>query len=304
MASLNDSTAVPQNAIKVLTIVGWAKNTLGRPVSVQFTRQEPNPVEPVRAWRGEVLPNGPPPRPPSQLPAPGSNELTVSVNQVLADGRCGTTFSVDAMRMTNPTNPSSRLLYPKPPHLPELVIKYAPPDRAERLTNEAGIYNEMEVLQGVSIPRCYGLFTAELAADVVIPSLHLSRCKKTITVLLLERVGEPLPLGDKLPEEGDLWDVFRDLARLGIEQNDIRYSNILQAPYTADSLSGNVCPFHGTIHHYRLVDFGSARKTDLTLKRHYYNTLEHLGPVLEDIKQSIVREPTDVRNKAERPSAL
>jgi hypothetical protein len=91
---------------------------------------------------------------------------------------------------------------------------------------------------------------------------------------------------------------------MGIEQTDIRYSNILQAPNSSGSFPSTVCPFHGTVHNYRIIDFDSARKTDLTLKRHYFNTLEYLGPILENMKQGVIVEPWDIKAKPDRPSAL
>ncbi|KAJ2922125.1 hypothetical protein H1R20_g14969, partial [Candolleomyces eurysporus] len=289
-----------------LTIVGWATSTQGKPLSLRLTRQEPPAVVPVREWRGEVLPNGPPPRPQSSLPAPGTNELVVTVAEQLGSGRCGSVFAVDTLRLTDPNNPKIRLLYPQPPHLPELVIKVADAEHEESLKHEAAIYNEMEPLQGVSIPRAYGFFTADLDADTVVPSLSSDvATPRRLSIVVLERLGEMLPLGQKLPEEGDLWDVFRDLARLGIEQTDIRYSNILEAPASGYGLPGQVCPFHGCVHSYRIIDFDSARKTDLTLKRHYYNTLGYLGPILESMKNNIVLEPWDIKGSTGmRPSAL
>lgn len=194
------------NAITTLTLVGWATSTQGKPLSLRLTREEPPAVVPVREWRGEVLPNGPPARPQSSFPAPGTNELVVTVAEQLGAGRCGSVLAVDTLRLTDPNNPKTRLLYPQPPHLPELVIKVADAEHEDSLKHEAAIYNEMEPLQGVSIPRAYGFFTAELDPDTIVPSLSSDVSPTTATprrlsILLLERLGEMLPLGQKLPEE-------------------------------------------------------------------------------------------------------
>ncbi|TFK29451.1 hypothetical protein FA15DRAFT_752583 [Coprinopsis marcescibilis] len=264
--------ALALNAINELTIVGNGK-------PLQLSRQTLAVVEPTRIWRGQVLANGPPSRKPSQLPEPASNVLTLRLGDVLGSGQCAQVLAAEALRLTGP---HLRLLYPQSPHLPELVVKFAHPDRADALAHEAAMYEEMEILQGVSIPRCYGLFT-----------------DSTVSVLLLERMGGLLPLGDTLPEEGDLWDVFRDLARLGIEQTDsIRYANILQAPTGFPSA---VCPFHKTTHSYRIIDFDNARKTDHTLQRHYFNTASVLQPILDGIKSKVVLDPW---KQSDRPSAL
>ncbi|KAF5313524.1 hypothetical protein D9611_008523 [Ephemerocybe angulata] len=308
MGASNDSSKpIAANAINALTIVGWARSPKGQSINLRLTRQEPAPIVPVQAWRGEVLRNGPPPKPPSQLPSPNTHELTVTVAEHLGTGRCGTVFALDTMRLTNPHDRKVKLLYPQAPHLPELVVKVAGAEHAEALAHEAAMYNEMESLQGISIPRAYGLFTADLDKDTLIPSLsgEGSLAPRRISLLLLERLGETLPLGDAIPEEGDLWDVFRDLARLGIEQTDIRFSDILHAPTSPYTLPGEPCPFHGCVHAYRIIDFNNARKTDLTLKRHYYNTAGYLGPILESAKNNVVLEPWDVKGSAGmRPSAL
>lgn len=307
MGISNDTTkAIAQNAIHTLTIVGWAKSPRGAPVSLRLTRHEPAPVVPVQTWRGEVLPSGPPKRPQSQLPPPATNELTVAIAEEVGQGRCSTVLAVHALRLTDPNDRAVRLLHPNAPYLPDLVVKIAGASHEDALNHEAAMYREMEYLQGSSIPRAYGLFTVELSPDTVIPSYTTT--PKTLSVLLLERVGEPLPLGRAIPEEGELWDVFRDLARLGIERTDIRFSDILQAPVATSEygLPGKICPFHGTVHTYRIIDFDRARKTDLTLKRHYFNTAGYLGPILESAKNSVLLEPWDIKgnNNTTRPSAL
>lgn len=309
MSSAGRSKVVAGNAINTLSVAGWAKTTRGFPVVIEFTRQEVSPVEPSRAWRGEVLPNGPPARLPSKLPAPGAYALAVSLDKCLGDGRCGTTFAVETLQLSASKGSSQKIRNPQFPYFPDLALKVASGERVKGLQNEAAIYDEMESLQGISVPRCYGLFTAELGPNIAIPSDKTSPTSdhpRQISILLLERVGEALPLGNNLPEEGDLWDVFRDLARLGIEQTDIRYSDILQAPRSGTSFPGGICPFHKTVHHYRVIDFDSARKTDLTLKRHYFSTAALLGPILEGVKQNVVVEPRDIaaHRDADRPTAL
>jgi hypothetical protein len=82
--------------------------------------------------------------------------------------------------------------------LPELVIKIAAgADHEAALRHEAAMYDEMESLHGISIPRAYGLFSADIPAGTVVPGVTSGR----ISILLLERQGDLLPLGDKLPEE-------------------------------------------------------------------------------------------------------
>ena len=119
--------------------------------------------------------------------------------ELVGSGRCGTTFAVDPLRLTNPLDRKIRLLYPEPPYLPELVVKIAEPGHEENLKKEAAMYDELESLQGVSIPRAYGLFSVDLDPKVKIPSL--SPDTRRLSILLLERMGDSLPLGGQLHEE-------------------------------------------------------------------------------------------------------
>ena len=47
-------------------------------------------------------------------------------------------------------------------HLPSLVLKVGRFKHRAEITREAWFYDEMESLQGVVVPRCYGWFEAEL----------------------------------------------------------------------------------------------------------------------------------------------
>lgn len=54
-------------------------------------------------------------------------------------------------------------------------------------------------------------------------------------------------------------EIFNDVARLGIESLDIRWNNILSVK---DDSSGIICPNHGHVHRWRLIDFDLCRKSD------------------------------------------
>ena len=51
---------------------------------------------------------------------------------------------------------------PLPGHLPPLVLKAGCFKRRAEIAREAWFYDEMECLQGVVVPRCYGWFETEL----------------------------------------------------------------------------------------------------------------------------------------------
>jgi hypothetical protein len=93
---------------------------------------------------------GPPARPPSKLPPQGDLCLRLSIDaERVGYGRVGSVYPVSI-------HTSSQYC------LPPLVIKVAARRRSPNLAREAWFYEEMEHIQGVAIPRCYGLFTAEI----------------------------------------------------------------------------------------------------------------------------------------------
>ncbi|KAF8520642.1 hypothetical protein BU17DRAFT_46477 [Hysterangium stoloniferum] len=222
---------------------------------------------------GEARPDGVWVRPPSNFPAPSNGTLRVTVNDQLGQGRIGTVYSVD---IKSPRDG---------PHIPPLVIKVSNRYRSPKLAREAWFYEEMEHLQGVCIARCYGFFqedTPDSASNKVIdtfedwedrmkeelscytpdPAAHLTFVRKhhLISVLVLERLGEHIPIG--IPLEGiryDIHDLYDDLGRLGIEAVDVHWRNILEASVTSERL---VCPYHDRTHAWRLIDFDLAKKTD------------------------------------------
>ncbi|EPQ50822.1 hypothetical protein GLOTRDRAFT_133565 [Gloeophyllum trabeum ATCC 11539] len=103
-------------------------------------------------------------------------------------------------------------------------------DRCDELSKEAWFYEEMECLQGVVTPRYYGHFTTMLPARTDILSLKRRASSPfPMSIILLERVGDSLPLGQPIPQvlQDDLWDMMRDFAALGICHNDLRYDNLL-----------------------------------------------------------------------------
>ncbi|KAF8496906.1 hypothetical protein BU17DRAFT_65309 [Hysterangium stoloniferum] len=106
------------------------------------------------------------------------------------------------------------------------------------------------------------LVQEELSCYTPDPAAHLTFVRKhhLISVLVLERLGEHIPIG--IPLEGirqDIHDLYDDLGRLGIEAVDVHWRNILGASGTSERL---VCPYHDRTHAWRLIDFDLAKKTD------------------------------------------
>lgn len=50
----------------------------------------------------------------------------------------------------------------QPIRIPPLICKIAPHRRNKPIAREAWFYDEMQTLQGLIIPRCYGLFVAQV----------------------------------------------------------------------------------------------------------------------------------------------
>ncbi|KAF8516602.1 hypothetical protein JB92DRAFT_2235402 [Gautieria morchelliformis] len=84
--------------------------------------------------------------------------------------------------------------------------------------------------------------------------------KTFISVLVLERLGDVIPIGVPLEAlKPDVHEIYSDMSRFGIEHMDIRWRNILAAPAAQQS---TVCPDHGHMHRWRVVDFDLSRKSN------------------------------------------
>ncbi|KIJ50425.1 hypothetical protein M422DRAFT_777137 [Sphaerobolus stellatus SS14] len=299
---------VPLNAFSALDIDGLVLKD-GASVPQQFHRGVVKPGSQVSIHHSVRRPEGIPPRPPSCLPLPGNHHIAVSLGEALGHGRVGSVHSVT-------------LLTPGL-DIPPLVIKVSNYKRSANMAEEAWYYEELEQLQGISIPRCYGFFQAQLkdgcnvltwkidsgdhsdsgeddstssnSGEQVERELYHVDDGSTISVLLLERLGGPMPVGEPLHDiKTDVYELYNDLARLGIESLDIRWSNILSAAQEleGEDSAGCICPNHGHVHCWRLIDFDLARKTDGTLeftdscqqtwlRRLFRNLVE--GPYTNDI---------------------
>ncbi|KAF8482311.1 hypothetical protein JB92DRAFT_3035459 [Gautieria morchelliformis] len=159
----------------------------------------------------------------------------------------------------------------------------------------------MEDIQGVAIARCYGFFTVEIesnsevldgaGSDADYDEECATACndKTFISVLVLERLGDVIPINIPLkalkPHE-----IYSDMDRFGIEHMNIRWRNILAAPAAQQS---TVCPYHGHMHRWRVVDFDLSRKSN-----HSHSHIESasgswLRTILDGLEEPYVVEPWD-----------
>ncbi|OBZ65953.1 hypothetical protein A0H81_14201 [Grifola frondosa] len=122
-------------------------------------------------WEPFISPDGYPEVAPSRLPPEGDYHVELSLeplNQTIGCeengnyGRCGHVFAATPISWsdssTSPSQDPSTLIG----RLPPLAVKIARFGYKHELLLEASVYKELENLQGVSIPRCYGLFEGEL----------------------------------------------------------------------------------------------------------------------------------------------
>ncbi|KAF8153084.1 hypothetical protein B0H34DRAFT_91282 [Crassisporium funariophilum] len=98
-----------------------------------------------------ALADGPPMRLVSTLPSPGCLQLTLSAKELIGDGRCGRVFATSLSHLCDSSDITVNSAL-----LPELVIKVASRDHVANLAKEASMYQEIESLQGIAIPRFYG----------------------------------------------------------------------------------------------------------------------------------------------------
>ncbi|EJD52617.1 hypothetical protein AURDEDRAFT_158351 [Auricularia subglabra TFB-10046 SS5] len=168
------------------------------------------------------------------------------------------------------------------------------------MAREAWFYDELESLQGVVVPRCYGCFDLELQPGWQVPARHRARGdepdelplefietlgpsafeqdppphpsavqlgveRNRLFVLLFERAGPSLLDTLRVPALRELDDAYGELAILGVNMaKDITPQNILWAPDAPPGLPSIPSPYTNSVYSIRLIDFGMAVKTDMT----------------------------------------
>ncbi|TFY78842.1 hypothetical protein EWM64_g5171 [Hericium alpestre] len=278
-----------QNAISTLVINGLIEG-LERPVSLKRIDVPADLIEPFQHEESpHVRPNGAPARRPSTLPKAGNLTLSCSILDAISNGRDAVVFGADNTELSDSSV-----------QLPPLVLKMARRWQGNKVMKEAWVYDEMESIQGIAIPRCYGLFQVDLggyieprpwtkefdgkdpddeAADDVGFTLSRGEFNKLppilkefihhpdrLCVLVLERLGDELPSKEPISDEDkkDILDLYLDIAQFSIEDDwQGRRQNILRAADVPPGLPGSPSPNTKKIHKWRLVDFTAPHKTNL-----------------------------------------
>ncbi|KII94526.1 hypothetical protein PLICRDRAFT_33325 [Plicaturopsis crispa FD-325 SS-3] len=221
----------------------------------------------------DALPEGalPPPNL-STLPPPGDMHLHISLGKQIGRGRCGVVHAVNM---------------PSDAGLPPLVAKIGRFGYQSRIIREASAYEEVESLQGIAAPLCYGAFEGRLPdgcrLDVDLKAMRYTEHSRRqfdsdvywadldrrirdaanperVCVLLLERLStRGLPVGKKLSKSlrKDIFDLCEDTSALYVLNRDLRYENIRAA---GPSTAAAICPRHKYAHKWRVIDLEMAEK--------------------------------------------
>ena len=179
------------------------------------------------------LPERKPPQcPPSALPPDGNLTLSCVLDESVGNGSSGVVYGTKSQDVRGPAGAEVKIqALPSEDgyRLPQLVLKMGRQQRCANLAREAWFYEDMECLQGVAVPRCYGLFSAKIptvqqsllrpwnyesARDTdFMPSLNWrdplldSRLRallsehETLYVLVLEKLGGKLPINEPISDD-------------------------------------------------------------------------------------------------------
>ncbi|EJD50944.1 hypothetical protein AURDEDRAFT_182264 [Auricularia subglabra TFB-10046 SS5] len=227
----------------------------------------------------------PVPRPEIHRVEHGPVSIAFDVGDVLGSGASGVVCAVENLRvLSGPANTS----------FPPLAVKIAKSYRAMDVVRESWAYDELECLQGVAVPRYYGLFTltlpetqwpktwirqyerdGELAPsvppefegeqyssirDAIHPELaRYAEVNDVLVILLIERMEE-LDLKSP-PYHEDVVDVFNELAYVGMEvAADMDMRHVMRPPAVSPGFPSLSSPFTQRLHSLRVVDLNLATK--------------------------------------------
>ena len=193
------------NAVQSILVEGLASRDDGTPENLQLKRTAPDSAK-TRYYGSlsvpddDYLPAIPNPSQPS-LPPDEHVDLALRVGDLL--GQSDRNF-VYAVTVTNADKIDC--------YVPPLVIKVAGLYKGRNVSEEAGMYRDLECLQGSIIPRCYGYFFTTIdQAQVSILPWDGPDCKyprefdrhfpphpsAPVGIMLLERLGDPIPTGHR-----------------------------------------------------------------------------------------------------------
>ncbi|KAJ3552226.1 hypothetical protein NM688_g4265 [Phlebia brevispora] len=302
--------ALASNAVSTISINTYS---VGMPPSrCSFTRASGTCNEPL-VFKIPYFQRDPEPpaRPPSRLPPPGNIFLSLKLGKRVGRGRSGVVYEATI----DPTASSSEV---NSLIAPPLVVKISRRGHSTDIEHESFYYEEMECLQGVVVPRFYGLFEGETPPgsyfdptgegerrepgrdEIDTPDTeeeeHVpAAVSGAVSILVLEQVGGRLPLGEDLPPNTlhEILDVYTHLATLGIDHVDIRYANMRYAPQCPPGWPSLISPYTGLPYRWRLIDFEKAKKTNRRIDAFEVYHQQWVSRILDNLPFGDVVEPWD-----------
>jgi len=144
--------------------------------------------------------------------------------------------------------------------------------------------------------------------DDTTSSFDSNRPYLVVPVLILEKLGKPfLPLGGKnwpmnkpIPEDvtKEIFDAYEKLSELGITHMDIKYSNILAAPFPTlrcendHDLHGPGC---NRSYNCRIIDFEMSMKSNFTKERLIYGDDSYIHRLIRNLPYGLALGQNDDR---------
>ncbi|OBZ77893.1 hypothetical protein A0H81_02057 [Grifola frondosa] len=251
------------NAVGSVVLHGLVKTKAGKEVDVQAVRCKPHRLVGIRQDSGLIF---------------ALNYPSEKSSPVVAAGK----FSYRHKSLGS-FGPSDIISSPMPPVLPDV-------SRNPSHSRSVG-------------RACYGWFEAELDQDNVLlddgcesdsdsessrTEKHQSKAKASptnkVSFLVLERLGGNLEMYVDYERDLDVYEVYQDLAYMGVDHADVRYANILMPPESPLALPTLKCPFHNVVHYYRAIDFDRATRTDFSMEGYYERTEQDLGCFSKELR--------------------
>ncbi|KAJ3535023.1 hypothetical protein NM688_g7037 [Phlebia brevispora] len=308
------ANALAHNGVELVSIYGIHVEKPFAPFT--FSRSQGSPNAPHILDYYLVRGPEPPERLPSSLPPPGNLSMRLNLGRRLGHGRAGSVYTV-TVDFANSTPELTSVVFPP------LVAKISHPNRETEIEHEAFYYDEMESIQGIVIPRCYGYFRGEIPQGYTLvgePDLSregqtildmedsdsdtaqrfqsqrtTSNGSRVISILLLEQLGDRLPISrpEEIPDDiqGEILNMYSHLVQLGVDHVDIRYANILEAPVCPPGWPSLMSPLTNNAYRYRLVDFGNSCKTNRAVKLFSVYYRSYVRRLLNGLKMGYIIEP-------------
>ncbi|TCD67828.1 hypothetical protein EIP91_011890 [Steccherinum ochraceum] len=261
--------SVPGNAFSNVSIAGITQNTGKKPGTLRFSRTGSEAREPFIV-PAEHYPNPAPKSPPTRLPPAGDLSLSLALGSELGCGSVGRVFEVNVIKSASSPMPRGKFL-------PSLVVKMSRRGMSRALLYEAHVYEDLERLQGIVIPRCFGLYVGTVtdAANFTPWSGQAAQSPlgdhrdthgspdDEVTILILERVGGCITAAESRKSlHSELYTMYKDISSFSIYHFDIKPSHILLATPESSIAAGHSHRW-AKPYQFRIIGFHNSQKTNV-----------------------------------------